>query len=381
MDKMTLHTRYPAISDLAAKAKKRIPHFAWEYLDSGTGLEDAVQRNRDAFTEVTLTPKFMQGLFEPDTRTSLFGTEYALPFGVAPVGLTGLMWPEAEKILARAAAQHRIPYSLSTVATETPETIGPLTDGMGWFQLYPPHRKEMRQDLLQRAKDSGFTTLLITADVPTGSCRERQRRAGVTVPPQINLRTLYHAAIRPQWTLRTLQYGQPRFRGLEKYADAKAMQKMTAFMGSNLGGTLDWDYLEAVREEWDGPIMLKGVLDIEEAKQAAAIGLDGIIVSNHGGRQCDGTPAALHRLPEIKQAVGDEIKVLYDSGVRTGLDVIRALALGADFVLLGRPFMYGVAALGEVGGTHAIEILRDDLKNNMIQLGCRELGELSARLT
>ena len=142
-----LHNKYPAIDDLARKAKKRLPHFAWEYLDSGTGLEDAVQRNRDAFSKVTLTPKFMQGQFEPETSTTQFGVEYALPFGVAPVGLTGLMWPEAEKILARAAAKYRIPYSLSTVATESPETIGPLTDGMGWFQLYPPHRREMRQDL------------------------------------------------------------------------------------------------------------------------------------------------------------------------------------------------------------------------------------------
>ena len=379
MNKMQRHNKYPAISDLAAKAKQRIPHFSWEYLDSGTGIEDCVQRNRDAFSAVTLTPQFMQGFIEPDTRTTLFGTEYALPFGVAPVGLTGLMWPEAEKMLARAAAAYQIPYSLSTVATEAPETIGPLTQGMGWFQLYPPHRQEMRQDLLKRAKDAGFTTLLITADVPTGSTRERQRRAGVTVPPKINLRTLYHAAIRPEWALRTLQYGQPRFRGLEKYADAKAMQEMTAFMGDNLGGTLDWEYLEAVRKEWDGPILLKGVLDVEEAKQAAAIGLDGVVVSNHGGRQCDGVPAALTVLPNIKQAVPEDFKVLYDSGVRTGLDIIRALALGADFVLLGRPFMYGVAALGEVGGKHAIEILRDDLKNNMIQLGCRSLDELPMR--
>lgn len=375
-----LHTTYPAISDLAAKAKKRIPHFAWEYLDSGTGLEDAVQRNRDAFSSVTLTPRFMQGKFEPDTTTTLFGTEYALPFGVAPVGLTGLMWPEAEKILARAAAHYRIPYSLSTVATEDPETIGPLTDGMGWFQLYPPHRKAMRQDLLKRAKDAGFTTLLVTADVPTGSCRERQRRAGVNVPPKTNLRTLYHVALRPQWALRTLQYGLPRFRGLEKYADGKDMQHMTSFMGDNLGGTLDWDYLKAVRDEWDGPVLVKGVLDQAEAQQVAAIGLDGVVVSNHGGRQCDGVPAALAVLPGIKQAVGDELTVVFDSGVRTGLDIMRALALGADFVMLGRPFMYGVAALGEAGGGHVVEILREDLRNNMVQLGCRELGELSDRL-
>jgi len=378
--KQGLHTRYPGISDLAEKAKKRIPHFAWEYLDSGTGIEDGVQRNRDAFSDVTFTPNYMQGRFEPDTATSLFGTEYALPFGVAPVGLTGLMWPEAEKILASAAAKYRIPYSLSTVATEAPETVGPLADGMSWFQLYPPHQDSLRQDLLKRAKDSGFTTLLVTADVPVGSTRERQRRAGVTVPPKLTPRMLYHVALRPAWALATLRYGQPKFRGLEKYLDSKDMQHMNAFMAKELAGTLDWDYMKTVRKEWDGPILLKGILSAEQAQHAAEIGLDGVVVSNHGARQCDGVPAALDVLPEIKQAVGDDFKVIFDSGVRTGLDIIRALALGADFVLLGRPFMYGVAALGEAGGTHTIEILRDDLKNNMIQLGCRQLVELPARL-
>lgn len=376
-----LHNKYPAISDLARKAKRRIPHFAWEYLDSGTGLEDCVPRNRTAFSEVILTPQFMQGVFEPDVSTSLFGVDYAMPFGVAPVGLTGLMWPGAEKILAKAAAKHGIPYSLSTVATEAPETIGPLTNGMGWFQLYPPRLPELRQDLLKRAKDSGFTTLIVTADVPTGSCRERQTRAGVTVPPKTGLRTIFHAAMRPHWTLETLRYGQPAFRGLEKYIDGKDMQNMTAYMGKALGGSLDWDYLKAVREEWDGPILLKGILDVEQAKQVAAMGLDGVIVSNHGGRQCDGVPASIDVLPAIKAAVGDEIKVLLDSGVRTGLDVIRAIAMGADFVLMGRPFMYGVAALGEAGGNHAIEILSNDLRNNMTQLGCQRLDQLAGRLT
>ncbi len=375
-----LHNKYPAISDLAQKAKRRIPHFAWEYLDSGTGIEDCVSRNRAAFSDVILTPKFMQGVFVPDTKTTLFGQEYALPFGVAPVGLTGLMWPGTEKILAEASAQHGIPYTLSTVATEAPETIGPLVGDMGWFQLYPPRRAELRKDILKRAKACGFTTLVVTADVPTGSTRERQTRAGVTVPPKTGLRTIFHAAMRPSWTLETLRYGQPAFRGLEKYLDAKDMQNMTAFMGKELGGSLDWEYIKAVREEWDGPILLKGVLDAEQAKKAVDAGLDGVVVSNHGGRQCDGVPASLHVLPEIKEAVGDQVKVLFDSGVRTGLDIIRALALGADFVLLGRPFIYGVAALGDAGGKHVIEILGNDLRNNMTQLGCRSIDELQGCL-
>jgi L-lactate dehydrogenase (cytochrome) len=318
----------------------------------------------------------MRGRFEPETETTLFGRTYAAPFGVAPVGLTGLMWPEAENILARAAARFRIPYSLSTVATQAPETIGPLADGMGWFQLYPPRDPAIRRDLLQRAKDAGFTTLLVTADVPTGSTRERQRRAGVSVPPRITPLMLWRCAIRPWWSLSTLHSGIPRFRGIEKYADGQTLQNMTAFIGQGLGGTLDWAYLDAVRAEWDGPIVIKGIMSVADVRDALAFGADGIGVSNHGARQCDGTPAAIEVLPRIAAVVEGRVPIIFDSGIRTGLDIARALALGADFVLCGRAFMYGVAALGEKGGEHVAEMLLTDLRNNMSQLGCRTIAEL-----
>lgn len=373
-------TRYPAVADLRLKARRRMPHFAWEYLDSGTGAEDCVARNEAAFRKVIMTPKFMQGRFEPDLRHELFGIEYAAPFGIAPVGMTGLMWPGIEKILAATAASYRIPLSLSTFATETPETIGDICGDMGWFQLYPPRKAELRRAWLERARDCGYTALLVTADVPIGSRRERQRRAGVTVPPRITPRMLYHCALRPAWTLATLRHGQPRFRGLEKYVDAADMQYLLDYIGQEFGGTLDWDYLRAVRDEWHGPVLVKGVLDVEQAQKAAAIGLDGVVVSNHGGRQFDAAPAALDVLPAIRAALGDDFKIVFDSGVRSGLDVARALALGADFVLLGRAFIYGVAALGRSGGDHVADILFDDLSNNMIQLGCRRLGELAQRL-
>ena len=371
--------RYPSIDDLRQRAQRRMPHFAWEYLDSGTGVEDCILRNRAAFAEITLTPEFMQGVFEPDISTTLFGVPYNAPFGIAPVGLTGLMWPRAEHILARTAAQYHIPYSLSTVATAEPEVIGPLANGMAWFQLYPPRNSDIRRDLLARARDSGFTTLLVTVDVPVGSRRERQVRAGVSVPPKTTLRTLYHCSLRPAWTWATLVAGQPRFRGLEKYLAGREMQQMAAFIGKEFGGSLDWEYLQAVREEWDGPILLKGLLDVDQAERAAALGLEGIVVSNHGGRQFDGAPAALSVLPAIAAAVGDRLKIVFDSGVRTGLDVVRALALGADFVLLGRAFMYGVAAFGDKGGAHVADILIDDLKNNMTQLGCANLQTITDR--
>ena len=374
-----LMNRYPSIADLRRRAYHRIPYFAWEYLDSGTGADECMRRNREALSAVTLMPQFMKGVFEPDISTTLFGVRYETPFGVSPVGLTSLMWPRAEQILARTAARCRFPYALSTAATEAPETIGPLVDGMGWFQLYPPRRPEIRRDLLLRARDAGFTALLVTADLPTASRRERQLRAGVTVPPKMTALMLYRCAVRPAWTWATLLAGPPRFRGLEKYLDGRDLQNILSFIGVELGGTLDWDYLQEVRDEWDGPIVLKGVLDAGQAERAVELGLEGIMVSNHGGRQFDGAPAAISVLPTIAAAVGDRAKILFDSGVQSGLDIARALALGADFVLLGRAFMYGVAALGKRGGDHAAAVLTADLKNNMMQLGCATVAELADR--
>ena len=376
-----LEEKYPAIVDLAARAQRRIPHFAWSYLDSGTGMETCVARNRDALDSITLVPRLLQGVMQTDVSTNLFGETYSVPFGIAPVGLTGLLWPRTEHILATTAARHQIPYCLSTVATETPEVIGEAASGMGWFQLYPPRRREIRDQLLQRARAAGFRVLVVTADVPTGSRRERQRRAGVHVPPKINLRTLYHCAIRPRWTLEVLLKGQPRFRTLEDYADKADMQHMTSFIGRELGGSLDWDYLGELCDEWEGPVIVKGILEPAQAQQAVSVGVDGIVVSNHGGRQFDGAPASIQQLPAIRRAVGDDTRILFDSGVRTGLDIARGLALGADFILLGRAFVYAVAALGSRGGDHAFNILQQDLINNMMQLGCENTPQLRERLS
>lgn len=354
-----------------------MPHYAWEYLDAGTGAEECLDRNRQALMRIALQPRFLRGEFEPRIETALLGQRFSAPFGIAPVGLSSLMWPGAETILARAAARHRIPYVLSTVATQTPEAVGPQADGMGWFQLYPPRDPGLRRDLIARAAASGFSALMVTADVPVSSRRERQIRCGLTIPPKLTPRMLYWSAIRPRWAMETLLAGPPRFRTLEKYVSAAEMRQVSSFIGENLGGTLSWDYLAETREEWSGPLVLKGILHPEDAVRAVDAGVDAIAVSNHGGRQFDGAPASIDVLAGIRDAVGEEVTILFDSGVRSALDIARAIALGADFVLLGRAFLFGVAALGEQGGDHTVAILIDELKNVMTQLGCRDLEELS----
>ena len=368
--------RYPAISDLRRKAKKRIPFFAWEYLDSATGEEAAMHRNKQALSNISMTPRFMKGIISPSLETELFGQKFSAPFGIPPIGYTSLMWPGAEQIFARTAAKHHIPHCLSTVACDTPENCGPISGDYGWFQLYPPSREEIRTDIIQRAKDSGYHTLVVTADLPWPSMRERQRRAGVTIPPKTTPKILYDAAIRPEWTIRTLLRGKPTFSIMEKYVERGQFADIVNFVSDELSGCLDWEYFKKVRDQWDGPLVIKGILSTEDAKLAVKYGADGVWVSNHGGRQFEAAPAAITVLPDIKKAVGDKAKILFDSGVSSGGDILRAIALGADFIFPGRPFLYGVCALGEKGGNHVYELMYNDTINNMHQLGIETLDEM-----
>lgn len=375
-----LMDRYPLIGDLEERAKKRLPHFAWEYLASGTGTEETVNQNLVDLASVKFVPQLLKGQFTPVIETELFGVQYAAPFGIAPIGLTGLVWPSADTALATAGATNRIPYVLSTVGTTSPEIAGPLTEGMGWFQLYPPRVESIRRDLIERVAVAGFTTLVITADVPVASRRERQRKAQIRVPPVIGPRLILQAALHPAWSRSVLQHGLPRFRGLENYVDKTTMQNTAGFVGNNLGGTLSFDYLAEVRAQWKGPIVVKGILDPEDAARCVDSGADAVQVSNHGGRQLDGSVSAIQALPAIVDRVGGTVPVLFDSGVRSGLDVARAIALGASFVFCGRAFMFSLGALGDAGPDHAYQILRDDLLNVMSQTGCADLGQLADRL-
>ncbi len=364
---MDLHSRYMTVADLRRAAESRVPRFAWAYLDTATGTEATARRNRAALDSVLFTPSILDGEVVPDFSASLFGETHPLPFGVAPVGQSGLLWPGAERMLARAATGAELPYTLSTVANATPEEVGPETGGKGWFQLYPPRDPEMRRDMLARAKASGFHVLVVTVDVPVASRRERQVKGGLVQPPRITPRIALQCAMRPAWSLARLRAGMPRMKTLDRYSQDMASRDPTAHIGYLLRTAPDWDYLRWLRDAWDGPLVVKGVLKPEDAERLEHEGVDAVWVSNHGGRQFDGAPGAASCLPAVRAAT--RLPVIFDSGIEGGLDILRAIALGADFVMLGRAWHYAVCALGASGPAHLTEILRRDLVANLGQLG------------
>ena len=377
----SLVDKYPRVSDMVGVAKRRMPHFAAEYLFAGTGYDEALENNRKAFNEVFLVPQYLKGTVNPNLKTKLFGYEYDAPFGMAPVGMTSLMWPGAEIALSKMSVKNNIPFSLSTVSCTSVEEVGKHLDGNGWFQLYPPADKAIRNDLLKRAKDSGFKNLIITADIPASSRRERLRMAGVSVPPKNNLRTFFQAAICPSWSIGTLINGIPAFGTMDQYSDGSwhgNAKSKAGFAGSQMQRYLDWDYLKEVRDIWKGPIILKGLMDIEDAIKTTKF-VDAIYLSNHGGRQLDIAPSTLQILPEIRKKVGSKFPIIIDSGFYSGQDICKGLMLGADFVMTGRPFIIGLAALGAKGANHVHDILKDELSNIMEQVCAENVKELKSQ--
>ncbi|MDG3042262.1 alpha-hydroxy acid oxidase [Roseicyclus marinus] len=377
---MDLHARYPALSDLKARARRRIPHFVWEYLDSATGAETSTIRNRAALDAVLFRPAALRGEITPDLSTNLMGRTYPAPFGIAPLGMSGLIWPEAERLLARHGARAGIPYTLSTVATRTPEDLKAEIGDQGWFQMYPPRAPEMRDDMLRRALEAGFHTLVLTVDVPAASRRERQTRGGLVQPPRLTPRLLAQVALCPAWAIGIQATGMPRMRLMDSYADQTKTGPLpsTAHVGYLLRAAPDWEYVRALRDGWQGKLVLKGVMEEEVAAKAKGAGVDAVWVSNHAGRQFDGAPASLDVLPGIRAAT--DLPILFDSGITGGLDVMRALALGADFVMMGRPWHYALGALGREGPAHWHDILVKDMTSNMAQIGANSLSDLPARL-
>lgn len=370
-----LDARYPALSDLHARARARLPRFVWDYLDCATGTEATPRRNRAQFDRIGFMPSILHGDMEFDIGRDFLGHRFAMPFGISPIGMAGLIWPDAEGHLARAGKALDIPFCLSTVASQTPEDVGPHLGPHSWFQLYPPRDPDIRRDMLDRARRAGFSTLVLTADVPVASRRERQVRSGLTQPPRLTPRLLAQVAIRPEWALGMLRNGMPRMRTLDKYITAeRRSMSPTAHVGYLLRTSGDWDYLRWLRDEWDGPLIVKGILRKEDCAPLEAAGVDALWVSNHAGRQFDAAPAPIEVLPAIRAAT--KLPIILDSGIQGGLDILRAISRGADFVMLGRAWPMALAALGPQGLVHLADMLAKDIRANMGQLGAPDLDSL-----
>ncbi len=378
---MTLDSKAPAISDLRDRARRRIPHFVWEYLDSGTGNENTLRRNRNKLDEVLFRPSILHGEIEPDTSTTFLGADFPVPVGVAPVGMSGLIWPDAERSLADMARKSGVPYCMSSVATRLPEEMSPHLGPHAWFQLYPPRDKGIRLDMLKRVRDAGFGTLVLTVDVPAPSRRERQTRGGLTQPPKLSPRLMAQVAQCPAWALGTAKLGMPRMRFVESYAETKVSNMSlpsNAHVGYLLRTSPSWEYLDALRQEWDGPIIVKGVQNGQDATRIQKAGADAIWISNHAGRQFDAAPATVEVVADVRAATS--LPIIADSGVESGLDVLRMLALGANFVMLGRAFHYGLASFGGDGAAHVIDIIKNDMVSCMHQMGQSNLSEISQQI-
>ena len=371
---MDYHSKFPAVSDLKKRAQKRIPHFVWEYLDSGTGLENTRKRNRAKLDEVMFYPSVLHGDIKPNLKTTILNHEYGLPFGIAPVGMSGLIWPNAEKILAKTAAGSNIPYTLSTVASQSPEDLAPHIDKNAWFQLYPPRDAEILDDILKRVRDSGFNTLVLTVDVPDASRREKQIRGGLTHPPRLTGRLGLQAISKPVWLANTLRNGIPKMKLMQSYSNERKSLSSTAHIGYLLRTSPDINYLRNLRKKWKGNLVVKGVMKAEDARSLEQEGVNAIWVSNHAGRQFDGTYSSIEVLPKIRKVT--KLPIIFDSGIEGGLDILRALSSGADFVMMGGAWHYSLGAMGTKGPNHLIDILTKDLIANMGQLGLQDISDL-----
>ena len=376
-----MDNRYPSVEDLRKLAKKRIPKFAFEYLDGGCNEDVNIKKNTERIRKIELKPEYLIDYKTANLKTELFGKNYDAPFGISPIGLQGLMWPKSPEILAKAAFDNNIPFILSTVTTSSIETISEITEGNAWFQLYHPAEEKVTIDILKRAENAGCPVLVILADVPSFGYRPRDIRNGLSMPPKMSIKNIIEAIKKPQWLMETLKNGQPNFEILKPYMPKNLkLNQLAKFMDVTFSGRLDEEKIKKIRDNWKGKLVIKGVESIHDVEKACNIGLDGIIVSNHGGRQVDVGQATIDSMNSIIPKYKNKIKIMMDSGIRGGADVARVMSCGADFCFLGRTFMYGVSALGKKGGTHTITMLKKQLTQIMEQFSCGEISDFQDKI-
>jgi (S)-mandelate dehydrogenase len=376
--------RAQSINELAGMAKRRLPHFAWEYVEGGAEEELTLKRNRQAFADIALLPKTLVPCSDANTRRSIFGRELPLPIAIGPTGYNGMLHRDADIHLARAATERGLPFSLSTVATSSMEqVVAAVPDVNLWLQLYCLRDPQIQEDMLQRADTLGCKTLLLTSDAALLGNREWDRR-NFSRPRQLTLRNKFDVLRHPRWMHQALwPKGMPSLANIERYLppDQRNASGGAHFMGAQMDIGLDWDYLARLRDRWPHRLVLKGVMHPEDAQKAVDLGLDGIVVTNHGGRQLDGVPASIDCLPAIAAVTRGRLTLLLDSGIRRGTDILKACALGADAVLVGRSTLYGVAVGGQAGAGHALDLLANELRLALYLLGQPDLAAVRARFS
>ena len=379
--KLTINSNYPSVADLRKRARAKIPKFAFEYLDGGCNEDVNLDKNRSDLRKIELMPHYLSKFDQVDMKTTLFGRTYDAPFGIAPIGLQGLIWPNAPEILAKAAAKHNIPFILSTVSTESIERIGEVTEGKAWFQLYHPAQEAIKIDLIRRSAAVGNEVLVILADVPSFGFRPRDMRNGLSIPPKMNFKNMFEILKHPHWGMQTLAHGLPNFKSLVRYMPKKLdLKRLGEFMNLTFSGRLDEDRIATIREQWSGKLVIKGIVSEEDTVKAINLGVDGLIVSNHGGRQLDAGQSSIVSMINLVKKYQKEITIMIDSGLRGGPDIARAMASGAAFTFMGRSFMYGVGALGKQGGDHSISLIKKELQQVMEQLCCQTTSDFRYHL-
>jgi L-lactate dehydrogenase (cytochrome) len=373
-----LRRRFPTIEMLRQRARRRVPRFAFDFVDGAANDEICRRRNRNALDSIELLPRYCGETDSIATGMELFGRRYAAPFGIAPMGSGGLMWPGAEQMLAREAQRRNIPYILATPASASIEEIARIAPDVFWFQLYrfPENDHAITYDLVRRAEAAGAQVLVPTIDSAGKSKRPRDIRHGVKVPFRIGPRIFMQVATSPLWALQLFRTGMLRTENLVPYVEGKATRDSTGqLMRINSTGSHTFDELARLRDRWKKPFVVKGVLHPADAERLVALGADGIIVSNHGGRHFDGAPASIDMLPAIVSAVGSRATVMIDSGIQSGLDMVRALALGAKSTFAGRPYLFAMGALGQDGARHVIDLFFDELRTEFQHVGVRSVAE------
>ncbi|RYX93662.1 MAG: alpha-hydroxy-acid oxidizing protein [Comamonadaceae bacterium] len=369
------------LDDLRTLARRKLPRIAFDFIEGGADDELCVVRNREAFQRHRLVPRYLRDVSQRDQSVTLFGHTYSSPIGISPTGLAGLWRPDADLMQAIAARDANVPFLLSSSSNVSLEEVMPVAPDNVWFQVYCTSDERINTDFVERAKKARVRALVVTVDVPVNSNRERNRRNGFSRPFRMTPAVVFEALGHPAWVVRYLRTGGvPMMRNWQPYAPVGADAGAVADMFGTLtpAPMVSWEHLRRIRSAWRGPLIVKGLLHPEDALHAARLGVDGLIVSNHGGRQLDAAPSPLEMLPLIRSAVGQQVQLMLDSGIRRGSDLVIARCLGASSAVFGRPSLFGVAAGGVPGVARALQIMRNEVDMVLAQIGCRSFSELDA---